>query len=47
MIKKRVKKIFELTVLISVRQIWGLLCNLYLLSYQPYLTLKGFFSKIE
>jgi hypothetical protein len=45
MIEKRVKKIFELTVLIGVRQIWGLLCNLYLLSYQPYLTLKTIRAK--
>jgi hypothetical protein len=40
MILKRVNKIFKLTVLILARQIWGLLCTLYLLTYQPYLTLK-------
>lgn len=40
MIRKRVKKIFKLTGLIGIRQIWGLLCNLYLLAYQPFLTLK-------
>lgn len=45
MIKKRVKKIFELSVLIGVRQIWGVLCNLYLLTYQPYLTLKTIRAK--
>jgi len=38
--KKRIKKISRLIMLISVRQVWGLLCNLYLLSYQPFLTLK-------
>jgi len=40
MIKKRVKKISRLAVLIGIRQIWGLLCNLYLLIYQPFLTLR-------
>lgn len=27
-------------MLIGIRQIWGLFCNLYLLTYQPYLTLQ-------
>lgn len=40
MIRKRVKKIFKLTGLIGIRQAWGLLCNLYLLGYQPFLTLR-------
>ena len=40
MIRKRVKKIFKLTGLIGIRQMWGLLCNLYLLVYQPFLTLR-------
>jgi len=40
MIKKRAKKISQLAVLIGIRQIWGLLCNLYLLVYQPFLTLR-------
>jgi len=40
MIKKRIKKIAKLSLLVGVKQIWGLLCNLYLLSYQPFLTLK-------
>jgi len=40
MIRKRVKKIFKLTGLIGIRQTWGLLCNLYLLVYQPFLTLR-------
>ena len=38
---KRSKKIASLSFLILVRQIWGLLCNLYLLTYQPYLTLRN------
>ncbi len=40
MIRKRAKNIFKLGVLIGIRQIWGLGRNLYLLAYQPYLTLK-------
>lgn len=40
MMKKRVKKIFRLVVLISARQMWKLLCNLYHLLTQPFLTLK-------
>jgi hypothetical protein len=40
MIKKRVKKIAKLSILVGVRQAWNLLCNLYLLSYQPFLTLR-------
>jgi len=40
MIKKRIKKIFKLTVLIAARQIWKLLCNLYHLMNEPFLTLK-------
>ncbi len=40
MIKKRIKKIIKLTFLISVRQIWKLLCNLYHAVEQPFLTLK-------
>ncbi len=38
--KKRVKNIGKLFVLIGARQIWGLVCNLYLLTYQPFLTLR-------
>ena len=38
--KKRIKKISWLVILIGVRQLWGLLCNLYLLTYQPFLTLR-------
>ena len=37
---KRSKKIAKISVLIGIRQIWGLLCNLYLLTYQPFLTLR-------
>ena len=40
MIKKRVKKIFKLTILIAARQIWKLLSNLYHLITEPFLTLK-------
>ena len=40
MIQKRISNLFKLSILIGVRQIWGLLCTLYLLTYQPYLTLK-------
>ena len=43
--KKRIKKISRLIMLISVRQVWGLLCNLYLLTYQPFLTLKTIRNK--
>jgi len=40
MIKKRIKKIAKLSILVSIKQVWGLICNLYLLSYQPFLTLR-------
>jgi hypothetical protein len=40
MIKKRIKKIFKLTILITVRQIWKLLCNLYHLITEPIWTIK-------
>jgi len=40
MIKKRIRKIFKLTILIVARQIWKLLCNLYHLLTEPFLTLK-------
>lgn len=40
MIKKRIKKIWKLTILIAARQIWKLLCNLYHLLTQPLLTIK-------
>lgn len=45
MIGKRVKNIFKLGVLIGIRQMWGLGRNLYLLTYQPYLTLKDIREK--
>jgi hypothetical protein len=38
--KKRIKNIIKLAILIGVRQLWGLMCNLYLLAYQPFLTLR-------
>jgi hypothetical protein len=40
MIKKRIKKIGDLIFLISVRQIWKLLCNIYNIIEQPFLALK-------
>lgn len=40
MMKKRVKNILKLTVLIAARQIWKLLCNLYHLITEPFVTLK-------
>lgn len=40
MIKKRIKNISKLTILIAARQIWKLLCNLYHLISEPFLTLK-------
>ena len=45
MIKKRIKKIFKLTILIVVRQVWKLLCNLYHLITEPFLTLKLLISE--
>lgn len=45
MIKKRIKKIIKLVFLISVRQIWKLLCNLYNIVEQPFLTLKKLIIK--
>lgn len=45
MIKKRIKNITKLTFLIAVRQIWKLLCNLYHMIEQPFLTLKKLIIK--
>lgn len=41
MISKRIKKIYKLSVLIAVRQIWKLTENLYHLFNQPFLTIKN------
>ena len=40
MIRERFKNILGLTILIFFRQIWKLLCNLYHLVDDPFLTLK-------
>lgn len=40
MIKKRIKNIIWLTILIAARQIWKLMCNLYHLITEPFVTLK-------
>ena len=45
MIKKRIKKINELIFLITVRQVWKLLCNLYNIIEQPFLALKTLIIK--
>jgi len=45
MIKKRIKKIVELIFLITVRQVWKLLCNLYHMVEQPFLTFKKLIVK--
>lgn len=45
MIKKRIKKIGDLIFLIIVRQVWKLLCNLYNIIEQPFLTLKKMIIK--
>lgn len=45
MIKKRFKKISKLIFLISVRQLWKLLCNLYNIIQQPFLTFKKLIVK--
>ena len=45
MIKKRIKKIIKLTFLIAVRQVWKLLCNLYHMIEQPFLTFKKLIVK--
>lgn len=45
MIKKRIKKIGELFFLITVRQVWKLLCNLYNIIQQPFLALKTIIIK--
>ncbi|MBU1089132.1 hypothetical protein KKC08_02100 [Patescibacteria group bacterium] len=39
------KKIIKLSVLLIIRQVWGWCCNLYLLSYQPFLTLRTIKAK--
>ena len=45
MIKKRIKKISELVFLITIRQIWKLLCNFYHMIEQPFLTFKKLIVK--
>ena len=40
MMKKRIKNIFKLTILIAARQSWKLLCNLYHLIREPFVTLR-------
>jgi len=45
MIKKRLKKLSKLGILIGTRQFYFLGRNWYLLSYQPYLTLKDIYEK--
>lgn len=45
MIKKRLKKLSKLGILIGARQFYFLGRNWYLLSYQPYLTLKEIRNK--
>lgn len=45
MIKKRIKKIGKLFFLITVRQVWKLLCNLYHIIEQPFLALKTLIIK--
>ncbi|MBU1130323.1 hypothetical protein KKE45_03320 [Patescibacteria group bacterium] len=39
------KKIIKLSILLTIRQIWSWCCNLYLLSYQPFLTLRTIKAK--
>jgi uncharacterized membrane protein YwzB len=41
MIKKRIKKIFKLSILIFFRQAWKLLCNIYHLLTEPFWTIKN------
>jgi hypothetical protein len=45
MIKKRVKKIGELMFLITIRQSWKLICNLYYIIREPFLALKKLIIK--
>lgn len=45
MIKKRIKKIFRLTFLIAIRQLWKLLCNLYHMIEEPFWTFKKLIIK--
>jgi hypothetical protein len=42
---KRTKKIAKLSILVGIRELWGLGCNLYLLTYQPFLTLRTIRAK--
>jgi hypothetical protein len=45
MIKKRIKKMGKLVFLITVRQLWKLLCNLYHIIKQPFLALNTLIIK--
>jgi hypothetical protein len=45
MIEKRIKKILELIFLITTRQLYFLGRNWYLMTYEPYLTIKEIWEK--
>lgn len=44
-ILKRTKKVAKISLLIGIRETWRLLCNLYLLTYQPFLTIRTIRAK--
>lgn len=44
-ILKRTKKVAKISILIGIREGWKLLCNLYLLTYQPFLTIRTIRAK--
>jgi len=38
--KEKIVKISKLSILLVIRQVWTTVCNLYLLVYEPFLTLR-------
>ena len=45
MIGKRLKKLITLGGLVAIREVWGLGCNLYLMTYQPRVVWKNLLEK--
>mgnify|MGYP000879187515 CR=1 FL=1 len=45
MTKNRIKKIIKIALILSAKQVWGWGCSVYLMTYQPYLTIKNLIEK--
>lgn len=38
--KQKIRRIIKTSILLIIRQIWSTACNIYLLIYEPFITLK-------